>query len=152
MKIKEMFKKIIVGIFPFIATISSKAFAIVDIDGGWPPYPYYNTNSTTQNTIFNNQLVSVVLGLCQFILLYIIFFFQYYIKKKKRNNFLFLLYYYPFIWFITSSAKFSSFFSIPSPTSKRTILTIEPFLDLTKAPTVISESLTKSCSSKQISL
>ena len=86
MKIKEMFKKIIVGIFPFIATISSKAFAIVDIDGGWPPYPYYNTNSTTQNTIFNNQLVSVVLGLCQFILLYIILILGFTIVIRKNKN------------------------------------------------------------------
>lgn len=86
MKIKEMFKKIIVGIFPFIATISSKAFAIVDIDGGWPPYPYYNTNSTTPNTIFNNQLVSVVLGLCQFILLYIILILGFTIVIRKNKN------------------------------------------------------------------
>ena len=86
MKIKEMFKKITVGIGAFVATISSKAFAIVDIDGGWPPYPYYNTNSTTQNTIFNNQLVSVVLGLCQFILLYIILILGFTIVIRKNKN------------------------------------------------------------------
>ena len=53
--------------------------------------------------------------------------------------------------FATSSAKFSSFFSIPSPFSNLTNLLIFAFLEATKSLTFWLGSFTNSWSSKQIS-
>ena len=74
-------------------------------------------------------------------------------QTKRRCNFLHLLkniFYFP-ICFATSSAKFSSLFSSPSPFSNLANLTISAPFDSTSFPTFISGSLTKSCSTKQIS-
>ena len=72
--------------------------------------------------------------------------------NKKCQYFLQIFpFYYPLICFATSSAKFSSFFSSPSPFSSLANLTILAPLASTIFPTFSSGFFTKACSIKHIS-